>query len=175
VIAALAAVALGAGLALGCSSSVPPPPPPAAKPAEVPAAPPAAEPPVPTAEAKAAELAPPAAVSPKKEPPEAPPANKKEQAKGDKPPKGAVDTIQLSTGGKAKAVAFTHKAHVGYAANDCKKCHHTGQNAGCKSCHDATGAKGGGKTTKDAFHKQCIDCHKTGGKGPTACMGCHAN
>jgi hypothetical protein len=84
------------------------------------------------------------------------------------------DTIQLSKSGKAKVVTFTHKAHTGYANNDCKKCHHTGQNTNCKGCHDATGSKGGGKTTKDAFHKQCIDCHKAGGKGPTSCAGCHA-
>jgi predicted CXXCH cytochrome family protein len=83
------------------------------------------------------------------------------------------DVVELSKGGKAKIVKFTHKAHVGYAKNDCKKCHHTGQNVGCKSCHDATGSKGGGKVTKDAFHKQCVDCHKAAGKGPTACAPCH--
>jgi hypothetical protein len=83
-----------------------------------------------------------------------------------------ADTIQLSKGGKAKVVNFTHKAHQGYAP-DCKKCHHTGENNKCSTCHTGDGSKGGGKNAKEALHKNCIGCHKDGGKGPTTCSGCH--
>ncbi|NLH49026.1 MAG: cytochrome c3 family protein [Myxococcales bacterium] len=85
-----------------------------------------------------------------------------------------TDVIEMSKGGAAKVVKFTHKAHAGYAANDCKKCHHTGQNTNCKGCHDATGSKANGLKGKDAFHKQCKACHTAAGKGPTSCAGCHA-
>jgi len=85
------------------------------------------------------------------------------------------DVIELDKAGTAGKVSFSHKAHLGYAgiSNQCIKCHHKGQNTGCKTCHDATGSKGGNVTTKDAFHKQCKDCHKAAGKGPTTCNGCH--
>jgi hypothetical protein len=83
------------------------------------------------------------------------------------------DTIKLSTSGKAKVVNFTHKTHAD-AAGDCKKCHHTGDKTKCASCHDGSADKGGGKNAKAVFHKNCIGCHKDGGKGPTTCAGCHA-
>ena len=83
------------------------------------------------------------------------------------------DVVDLSAAGKAKVVKFGHKAHDGYAAGDCKKCHHTGENVACKTCHDDTGSKANGINAKTAFHKQCKDCHKAGGKGPTTCAGCH--
>jgi predicted CXXCH cytochrome family protein len=43
----------------------------------------------------------------------------------------------------------------------------------CEQCH-ATAA--GGKIEgfgKDKAHGLCVECHKTGGKGPTKCTDCH--
>ncbi|MBA4358368.1 MAG: acidic cytochrome c3, partial [Desulfovibrio sp.] len=39
-------------------------------------------------------------------------------------------------------------------------------------CHKV---KPAGKATglQRAYHKQCIDCHRTKGKGPLACGQCH--
>lgn len=83
------------------------------------------------------------------------------------------DVIKLSKNYKG-GLDFTHKTHVDYVKNDCKKCHHTGENSTCTGCHDATGSKANGMNAKTAFHKQCKDCHKAEAKGPTACTGCHA-
>lgn len=85
----------------------------------------------------------------------------------------APDVIKMSQNYKG-GLDFTHAKHVTYVANDCKACHHTGENTNCKGCHDATGSKANGISAKDAFHKQCKGCHQTKGKGPTACSGCHA-
>jgi len=101
-------------------------------------------------------------------------------------------------------VAFPHSRHF---AITCQTCHHTwegdAQLQGCTSsdCHDLTApAKSTGQTPapaaiayyKNAFHTQCIGCHKTilkhnaeriasrrpiegqlPASGPTACIGCH--
>jgi Class III cytochrome C family len=85
----------------------------------------------------------------------------------------APDVIKLSANYKG-GLDFTHAKHVTYAKDDCKACHHTGENVGCKGCHDATGSKANGMKAKNAFHKQCKDCHKKAGKGPTGCKDCHA-
>lgn len=68
---------------------------------------------------------------------------------------------------KNGAVTFNHAAHQGLA--DCATCHHTGGYEPCKSCHDGTKAP----NAKDAYHKNCKDCHKEKGKGPTKCKECH--
>ena len=78
---------------------------------------------------------------------------------------------------KTKApVAFDHKAH-GAKVTACKACHHkdeAGKEQKCSSakCH---GAKAEGKKVdvKEAFHKQCKDCHKKEKKGPVKCDECH--
>jgi hypothetical protein len=104
-------------------------------------------------------------------------------------------------------VAFSHQKHLAYS--DCTYCHHTnkgltldGFNAGkagkvplCSECH--TRAEGNAKTpkgsdgteiwSKEAYHVNCIDCHKgeitrkpkeagaikKQGEGPTKCDQCH--
>lgn len=104
-------------------------------------------------------------------------------------------------------VAFTHQKHLAYS--DCTFCHHTNKgltlesfNAGkvekvplCAECH--TREEGNAKTpksadgteiwSKEAYHLNCIDCHKgeitkkpkdagvikKQGEGPTKCDQCH--
>jgi hypothetical protein len=69
---------------------------------------------------------------------------------------------------KMGAITFDHTKHQGLVP-DCATCHHTGDYAKCKSCHDA---KPEAPKSKDAFHKQCKDCHKAQ-SGPTKCKECH--
>lgn len=107
---------------------------------------------------------------------------------------------------KRATVAFPHDSHLSLA---CNNCHHTWEGAepitGCMTsgCHDleALPRKEGSKAVdkdlafryyKNAYHGQCIGCHKTmkveieamaktlssiDGKlpttGPTGCIGCH--
>ncbi len=88
------------------------------------------------------------------------------------PDKMSIDKIKKT---KA-AVAYDHKAHSA-KVKECKACHHkdeAGKEQGCsaKGCH---GAKAEGKKVdlKEAFHKQCKDCHKKEKKGPQKCDECH--
>ena len=69
---------------------------------------------------------------------------------------------------KMGTVTFNHSAHQGLT--DCATCHHTGDYAQCKSCH---GVNENVPKSKNAFHKQCKDCHKEAKKGPTKCKECH--
>jgi hypothetical protein len=65
-------------------------------------------------------------------------------------------------------VTFSHKGHMG--SGDCKVCHHMGTpDQKCAACHTAEAKM----PAKDAFHKNCIDCHKEKAAGPTGCMDCH--
>ena len=68
---------------------------------------------------------------------------------------------------KMGAVTLDHAKHQGLA--DCATCHHTGDYAKCKSCHDA---KPDAPKSKKAYHDQCKGCHKKQ-SGPTKCKGCH--
>lgn len=87
-------------------------------------------------------------------------------------PPGKIEIKEIQ---KVKtAVPFDHKAHA-ELAKDCKACHHAdaaGKEQKCSKCH---GDKTEGKTLslKDAYHKQCKDCHTKMAKGPTKCDGCH--
>jgi len=87
------------------------------------------------------------------------------------PDKIMIDEIQKMRG----PVPFDHKKHVSLS-KDCKSCHHSdqpGQEQKCSACHkDKT--EGKKLSLKDAFHKQCMDCHKKEGKGPTKCNDCHS-
>lgn len=82
-------------------------------------------------------------------------------------------------------VSFTHKKHSVDLKIKCTECHHVikdGKNvwkegdkvAMCASCHKSP-LKNEGKTLslKNAFHKNCKDCHKKMKKGPTKCNECH--
>ncbi|NLW82607.1 MAG: cytochrome c3 family protein [Desulfovibrionales bacterium] len=90
-------------------------------------------------------------------------------------------------GALQKTVPFAHSKH---AAAKCQECHHTMDKDGGKikkctdaGCHDSLEAKGKDnakevKLVENAFHNQCIDCHKklkTENKptGPSACGKCH--
>lgn len=77
---------------------------------------------------------------------------------------------------------FAHDAHNEKAKlDDCTACHH-GEKDGkqdksvdsagtpCADCH----AKPGRTPLRRAFHKQCMGCHQTQGKGPVTCGDCHA-
>ncbi|MEW6721080.1 MAG: cytochrome c3 family protein, partial [Thermodesulfobacteriota bacterium] len=82
-----------------------------------------------------------------------------------------ADKMTLNKGGKMKgAVAYDHKAHAAIEKN-CKACHHAdeaGKEQNCAKCH---GDKTDGKklSAKEAFHKQCKDCHTKAKKGPAKC------
>ncbi len=69
---------------------------------------------------------------------------------------------------KMGTIVFDHKDHQGLT--ECATCHHTGDDAQCKSCH---GVDKNAPKSKDAYHKQCKNCHKEMQKGPTKCKECH--
>ncbi len=96
--------------------------------------------------------------------------------------KTAPDTITLqSEGGKFGPVPFPHKTHVEKEKIDCSKCHHKDKNpkepAQCKTCHLQKEVKDNASLAKDAFHKNCVTCHKEmaekGKKVPVKCTECH--
>lgn len=106
---------------------------------------------------------------------------------------------------KRPAVNFPHSVHFDFS---CKKCHHTWKGSdkivGCQTsgCHDqnqspkpgkAADAKPDLKYYKNAYHGQCIGCHKEINRknkkiadsgqvlktklmksGPTGCVECHS-
>lgn len=84
---------------------------------------------------------------------------------------------------KKPAVTFDHKKHS--TDFKCKECHHKpaadgNKNPPCGSCHKTEKVE---KTPsiKEAFHKNCVDCHKAKVKAdpslkekvPTTCVKCH--
>jgi hypothetical protein len=104
----------------------------------------------------------------------------------------APEMVKLEAcGDKQPAVDFNHAQHQELA--ECKACHHTqpdltatsgGEVQKCASCHlEPEDAKTPGCTsmspTKNAFHINCMGCHKEQVKkdaslnAPTKCNGCH--
>ncbi len=89
-------------------------------------------------------------------------------------------TLKLE-GAKLPPVAFTHSVHTEKAKVDCAICHHKDKNprepGGCMPCHDRNDVKNGAPPVKDAYHKNCIDCHKESVakkvSAPTKCNDCH--
>ena len=84
-----------------------------------------------------------------------------------------VGKIMLELSGK-KTCAFDHTAHEKVVPS-CQKCHHKDASSAeqkCSKCHTIEGTKEVSKA-KDAFHKQCIGCHKEMSKGPKSCKECH--
>ena len=72
-------------------------------------------------------------------------------------------------GGSFGKVTWSHSGHA--ASAGCKDCHHMGESPvqKCNSCHTADATL----DAKAAYHKNCIDCHKSKEQGPTGCMDCH--
>lgn len=74
-------------------------------------------------------------------------------------------------------VRFSHGNHSS-VAGECGSCHHhseVGQTPPCQKCHGASlESKGSGMPgLKDAYHRQCMGCHKDMGTGPVGCGECH--
>ena len=81
------------------------------------------------------------------------------------------------------AAVFDHDAHNEKAKlENCAVCHHdakdgkivpegSSEGTPCADCHAKAATKG--TYLVNAYHRQCMDCHKTSGKGPTSCGGCH--
>ena len=105
----------------------------------------------------------------------------------------APASVELDCGPKQPAVKFDHATHVGRAAS-CTVCHHQDKGLkatdatevkACRTCHKpddpmTDDQKKVGKyvctvmsTSDNAFHKNCIGCHKEKAKGPTKCAECH--
>ncbi len=91
------------------------------------------------------------------------------------------ETIVLEAGKKGN-VTFHHHKHQEKIA--CGECHHGPGHSEykegmeiqeCDKCHNKQNAEMPKKLQKtmNAFHKNCKDCHKKEGHGPTKCSGCH--
>lgn len=85
-------------------------------------------------------------------------------------------------GGKFPPVKFTHAKHSTDYKIDCKVCHHKeadpkAKAQKCTDCHNPAEAKDNVPKAEDAYHKNCIDCHKkeveAGKSAPTKCHECH--
>lgn len=82
---------------------------------------------------------------------------------------------------KFPPVLFTHSVHTEKEKIGCVRCHHKdkdpGEPGGCMPCHDRKDVKMGAPPIKDAYHKNCIDCHKESIakkiNAPTKCNECH--
>ncbi|MCJ7508884.1 MAG: cytochrome c family protein [candidate division Zixibacteria bacterium] len=74
-------------------------------------------------------------------------------------------------------VSFSHEMHS-LVAESCAVCHHhseTGQTPSCTKCHATSVVSEKSSTTvlREAYHRQCIGCHKKMEMGPTGCADCH--
>ena len=103
------------------------------------------------------------------------------------PANKAPATLKIDAAAKKKAaVDFGHKMHIDKGVA-CDKCHHTQKGLKatdktevkkCAACHTKPEKKGmpnisSASTKKNAYHKNCIGCHKAEKKGPTKCKQCH--
>ena len=115
-----------------------------------------------------------------------------------KTPDQPIRIMYKSVAGKALFDHKTHYAESGYGLA-CTECHHhpeepddpeeailkcgychqtleKGQNwpKTCLDCHEAEDLEESEVMKKsDAFHAQCINCHKEAGSGPEECNSCH--
>ncbi len=76
----------------------------------------------------------------------------------------ATVTIDSGTGTKP-AISFPHDKHAAAFVGKCQQCHATAT-GGAITVPKAEGMK-------NAWHTNCIDCHKAMNKGPKGCMQCH--
>ena len=104
--------------------------------------------------------------------------------------------VLLDQNGTRGLVFFDHKAHQNAVNPDpeykfktdktapCAGCHHTKSATGviqlwsCRSCHGYEAPAAGTSVRSkvyadDAFHGNCISCHRAAKKGPVLCSGCH--
>lgn len=76
-----------------------------------------------------------------------------------------------------KPVEFPHEMHT-YVTEDCASCHHhssEGETPSCNECHNPSSAKDLGIAgLKEAYHGNCMGCHREMEMGPTGCTECHA-
>lgn len=92
---------------------------------------------------------------------------------------GGPETCTLGSLAKIyESVTFSHEMHT-LVAEDCATCHHhskAGQTPLCEKCHRPSSDPRDSKipNLKDAYHRQCIGCHKEMEMGPTGCTECHA-
>jgi len=92
------------------------------------------------------------------------------------PPPAPEEPVRLMFQNAAGKVLFTHAVHNQDYDLSCLDCHHNIEEDevySCKECHQATGDESMPSKT-DAFHAQCIGCHKEKGAGPVECNSCHA-
>jgi len=80
---------------------------------------------------------------------------------------------------------FVHDKHNEKAGlYDCSICHHVYENGklvegamsvgqSCSDCHKVKKSVADMTPLMEAYHKQCITCHKKRKKGPLACGECH--
>jgi len=96
------------------------------------------------------------------------------------PAKTPERPVRLMFHSIAGNVLFDHKTHTdatGYALS-CRDCHHTLEEGeteatACAACHEPESEDPSMPKRSDAFHQQCIDCHKQVGGGPQDCNSCH--
>jgi len=96
------------------------------------------------------------------------------------PAKTPEQPVRLMFHSIAGNVLFDHKTHTspfGYGLS-CRDCHHTLEEgeteaSACIQCHESESDDPDVPKRGDAFHKQCIDCHKQFGAGPQECASCH--
>ncbi|HOV89257.1 MAG TPA: cytochrome c3 family protein [Syntrophorhabdaceae bacterium] len=84
-------------------------------------------------------------------------------------------------GGKLPPVSFSHVTHTEKTKIDCIKCHHKDKDPKnpepCIQCHLVKEVKDNAPIAKEAYHKNCIECHKEsvakGTTAPVKCNECH--
>ena len=98
-------------------------------------------------------------------------------ATGPSKPEAAPPTKLSYPGGSMGKVPFPHDTHMNM---DCAKCHHTGENSRCDTCHLHN--KKASAATQVTFYnvahgakseRACAGCHTQIKTGPTTCVGCH--
>jgi hypothetical protein len=109
---------------------------------------------------------------PKDKPPKDTTPPKDTAGGGDPPTK-----VNYSTTYSGTKVLFPHDTHMSL---DCSKCHHTGDNSKCDTCHLHN--KKTSDVTKVTFYalshdqkseRACWGCHVKSSTGPRTCAGCH--
>ncbi len=96
------------------------------------------------------------------------------------PAKAPEQPVRLMFKCLAGKVLFDHETHIaesGYGIS-CSDCHHNLEEdetdpQACGECHEPESQDEDMPSRSDAFHTQCIDCHKEAEAGPDKCELCH--